>query len=702
MRNPSLTGLTGEEKKLLSALVHFPNETDRRLGEMSGLEAPRAIYIRSRMQKLGIFQYLRVPDFSRLGAGFFWAGVLETGAGGDEGAALGRLRPMLGGMANLFWAFGGAGLAVVMGLYRSHEEVAADIAALERVPGVRVAGSVELPAAALEKGNFLDFSRVLERPAGNWGAGAENAAGAAAGRFRPLLRFEKEALQALVDFPDDGYTALARRLGLELRVFLERTGEVQRERLYRTVAVPDIRLLGMEALAVWMTTGGEAKTLAEETVPGQPAPAVEAAPQEAEVPRDGPIRDADTGEPLPMDTGMVAEQDSVLPDGLPAGLKDDWVSDSARDKRERAEARSRKRAGAKAGRNDGAGQAPAGAEGRDGAGKAPAAAGDLKMPWQVAPMARPSRPRYDGPRPWETGPSGGKRGIEALPKDIARTLIGRPSRETVEQARNELERRRIWDIDLDRILQDAGVVPAKRTAPSAPPLPPVWVKLASGARMASPADGVQGSAMNAGGWGARASAGFGENKAIAGNGGDLTMPGAAAATVTISSPAGLVMTVAVKRKRGRPPKVRPAPVETGAAALDTSPVAVLADGGIDAPAPVVKRKRGRPRKNPVNGNVAMAMERFSARVEDEKGPVGQKARPDSAQAAMPVLLDAREAGRRFMLGLFRERSDVDRADERLNDELGAGLELHLMPVAQLEILKPLDFGAVTRRILELD
>jgi hypothetical protein len=56
---------------------------------------------------------------------------------------------------------------------------------------------------------------------------------------------------------------------------------------------------------------------------------------------------------------------------------------------------------------------------------------------------------------------------------------------------------------------------------------------------------------------------------------------------------------------------------------------------------------------------------------------------------------------RILMGLFRGKDAADRADERLRREGGHKLEMHLMPVAQIEILKPLDLGAVTGRILGL-
>jgi hypothetical protein len=153
---------------------------------------------------------------------------------------------------------------------------------------------------------------------------------------------------------------------------------------------------------------------------------------------------------------------------------------------------------------------------------------------------------------------------------------------------------------------------------------------------------------------------------------------------------------------------------------------VVPAGNAGEPLPVVRRKRGRPRKNPIpdkrkmkTGYKAMAMEEFTIRPEgrggkgrkrDEEHSEGDKAGavkgPEdglaTGTATLPLFLDAREAGRRFMMGFFPDRDSALRAHEQIQREFGPGVRLRLISVQQLEVLKELALGPVLRIILALN
>ena len=131
----------------------------------------------------------------------------------------------------------------------------------------------------------------------------------------------------------------------------------------------------------------------------------------------------------------------------------------------------------------------------------------------------------------------------------------------------------------------------------------------------------------------------------------------------------------------------------------------------DEPAMAKKRKEG---------SQAMVMEKFSLRVDEEgrkgTGPgAGSPERDEGTMngsekstegpaelSALPLFLDAREGGRRLMLGLFPDEDSALLANERINREAGPGTQLRLMSIQKLEVLKELDFGPVLQKTLELD
>jgi hypothetical protein len=255
MRNLSSKGLSENERRLLSALVHFPDATDRQLAEIAGLEPQKVTYLRTRIHKRGAFRYMRIPAFGRLGAELFSATVLALNPQVERKVSMKLLQQAVGAMPGVFWAFADEQQAVVLGIYGSRNEMEADSARLACILTVAGKESVAMPLSSFDGANFLDFRPVVSGLMNIPRSGSAAAPGAepadatspaqgpatASGRFRPLLGFEKEAFQALIDNPEDGASALARRLGITRSAFLHRTEEIMREGLYRTVVVPDIR-----------------------------------------------------------------------------------------------------------------------------------------------------------------------------------------------------------------------------------------------------------------------------------------------------------------------------------------------------------------------------------------------------------------------------------------------------------------------------
>ena len=153
---------------------------------------------------------------------------------------------------------------------------------------------------------------------------------------------------------------------------------------------------------------------------------------------------------------------------------------------------------------------------------------------------------------------------------------------------------------------------------------------------------------------------------------------------------------------------------------------VVPVGNTGEPLPVVRRKRGRPRKNPMSdkrktrtGYKAMAMEEFTIRPEgmgrkgrkldgehSEGDKVGAGKGPEdrlaTGTATLPLFLDAREGGRRFMMGFFPDHDSALRANEQILREVGPGVQLRLISVQQLDVLKELALGPVLRIILALN
>jgi len=153
---------------------------------------------------------------------------------------------------------------------------------------------------------------------------------------------------------------------------------------------------------------------------------------------------------------------------------------------------------------------------------------------------------------------------------------------------------------------------------------------------------------------------------------------------------------------------------------------VVPAGNAGEPLSVARRKRGRPRKNPMpekqktkTGYRAMAMEEFTIRPEgtgrkgrklDREHSEGDKAGavngPEdglaTGSATLPLFFDAREGGRRFMMGFFPDRDSALRANEQILREVGPGVQLRLISVQQLDVLKELALGPVLRIILALN
>jgi hypothetical protein len=642
-----------------------------------------------------------------------------------------------------FWAFADEHQAVVLGIYSSRLEMRADLARMASVPGVKVTESVVLPMSSFDNGNFLDFRPIVGGPVDAPGMEPADVTGPAqtdvpcpkrqvapslkpvgvparepveglamsAGRFRPLLGFEMEAFQALIQEPEEGATALARRLGITRSAFIDRTEEIEHERLYWTVVVPDIQFIGLGTLAIWSAGGGE--TGAGENGAGEAVTApVEQVSPTSEV-EDGvePVQGTETGDPLPFDPKPGPEREAVLHKGIPASLKDGRIPE----------------AGESAGLEEKSpplsAKAPepeeeepsAMAKGHVIMEKHPEEAGgtspdpdDGKMPWQFSTLARPVRSGFEAAPRWESQASRGTKGIEALPKDLRRMLIGRPSKDAVEHVKAELDRRRIRDIDLNRILQDAGVLPARRRAPAAPVIPTV----SPGVHTAVPT--VSASLPRRQGHPPK-------NVVI-----PVPVPGPVPRRRGRPPKNAVMPTLVpdpVPRRRGRPPKNArkmapvPCPFPQAATAM------VVPAGNAGEPLPVVRRKRGRPRKNPMpekqktkTGYRAMAMEEFTIRPEgpgrkgrklDGEHSEGDKAGagkgPEdglaTGSATLPLFLDAREGGRRFMMGFFPDRDSALRVHEQILREVGPGVRLRLISVWQLEVLKELAFGPVLRQIL---
>jgi hypothetical protein len=475
----SSTGLSENERRLLSALVHFPEATDKRLGEIASLEPQAVTYLRTRLHKRGVFRYMRIPTFGRLGAELFSASILTLNPQIERRASMESLRQALGAMPGIFWAFGDGHQAVVLGIYGSRNEMEADLARLASIPTVAGKESVAMPMSSFDGANFLEFRPVVSgltniptsgTPASPGvepacASGPAQGPATASGRFRPLLGFEKEAFQALVDNPEEGASALARRLGITRSAFLHRTEEIMREGLYRTVVVPDIRLIGLEALAIWSAGGGEIG--AGETGAGEvvttPVGRVSTPPEPGSL--DVPVQNIETGEISPQAPEPALESAPILPERIPA-LKEDCAPEALKRAGGGDESpfplagdlvKVEEEASAIA-------SGPAITEKRpEEAGGRPPDPDDGKMPWQSFPLAPPARSGFEAAPRWDSRESRGTRGIEALPKDLRGMLIGRPSNEAVEKVKAELWRRHIRDIDLDQILQDAGVLPVKQS-----------------------------------------------------------------------------------------------------------------------------------------------------------------------------------------------------------------------------------------------
>jgi hypothetical protein len=879
----SSKGLSENERRLLSALVHFPEATDRQLGEIAGLEPQTATYLRTRLHKRGVFRYLRIPTLGRLGAELFSASILTLNPQVERRVSIESLKQKLGAMPGIFWAFADEHQTVVLGIYGSRNELEGDSARLASVPTVAGKESVVLPLTSSEFANFLDFGPVVNGltniPASGttaaqgaepaYAAGPAQGPATASGRFRPLLGFEKEAFQALVDNPEEGASALARRLGITRSAFLHRTEEIMCERLYRTVVVPDIRLIGLEALAIWSAGGGEIG--AEETGNGEAVtvPVGQVSTPSEPGSLDVPVRNMETGEMSPQAPETALGSAPVLPEGIPA-LKENRVPE-AMERAGRTEESSTPQAGDP---GKGEEEPSAAAKGSEMTEKRPEEAGgtppdpdDGKMPWHSFPLASPARSGFEAAPRWNSRESGGSRGIEALPKDLRRMLIGRPSKEAVELVKEELWRRRIRDVDLDQILQDAGVLPVKQSIPVparslSVPADPGLGPRSPDVAVVDPAGKERGHILEA----RNDLVGVPQAVSIAASdiSTDLSRrrgrpPKNAGLPVPVLDPIprrrgrppkneGLMAPVTgpVPRRRGRPPKDAgmPTPISgpiptrrgrppknAGMPAPISGPIphrrgrppknaevmapvpgpfpqamaAMVVPGTkTGEPLPVMRRKRGRPRKNPVDAGpppegfidtslgrlpkevislltgrrsktavnhakaelaklghdidldrlladadrkekavsdptsssrpveepvpdkrktktryIAMVMKEFvlrpqrtnsGGRKRDGEPPEGDGARvgngprdePVTETKNLPLFLDVREGGRRFILGLFPDSNSALRADEQIRREVGTGIRFQLMPVQHMEILKEMDFAPIVRKLLEMD
>ena len=90
--------------------------------------------------------------------------------------------------------------------------------------------------------------------------------------------------------------------------------------------------------------------------------------------------------------------------------------------------------------------------------------------------------------------------------------------------------------------------------------------------------------------------------------------------------------------------------------------------------------------------------------EEDGSGAGNRPQDQTVAAAevLPLFLDAREGGQRFMLGLFQDRNSALRSDEQIRQEVGSGIRFQLMPVQQLGVLKELGFGPILRKMPEGD
>jgi len=613
---PQLKILSENERKILSAIINYIDATDRRLGEITGLGAKTVTYLRTRLHKRGYFRYVRIPAFGRLGAEVFCAAVFGLDSASERQTTVSALRNSLESATGVVWAVTEGNTAVVLGVYRSHAEMRAEMARLAAIRGVSGMETVTLPMPAMECGRFMDFR---EPPAG---LGIDGEAGAqvpTSNRFRLLLGFEKKVFQALIGYPEEGPTALARRLGISRSAFITRTEEVERGRLYRTVVVPDIKHIGLETLAVWSFGGKQGK--AEDIEAGEVAfghfqedPSLSNAGEnvewdEAKV----------TDEPVPCRPEGTMGSESVLPEGMLAGFTD------SRDKEARGGGLEQRSPGASTVAR--AEKEPAtivqvstakviepkeegilGIKECDGPVAKPSVESsgtrlnldDEKMPWDISPLAKPARAALEASPQLDSKGTWGSKGIEALPKDLRTLLIGRPTKEAVDHVKAELERRHIRDIDMNQILQDAGFLPARRPAAVTQAQGHVHVPGTSGLKSGQthyinvvPAQCTM----------EKPSA---DRQALPN--GPLTEPMSTRTNSASQSSQRWRMTdnsafpspesVSSPRRRGRPPKNKiKATPEIGTSLRQTT-ITEASFGNAEGNPPEVPRRRGRPRKNP--------------------------------------------------------------------------------------------------------
>ncbi|MEM2869407.1 MAG: Lrp/AsnC family transcriptional regulator [Thermoplasmata archaeon] len=256
-----LGGLSWNERLTLYGLVRHPELSDRLLSRVLGLKSPTLTAARRKLRSEGWYRVVRVPILGRLGGELLCVARARLNICKPREALLRAMKGPLAEIGSVFFAIADRLNLICLSMCTNFTQAWSDSERLHSLlteRGALAPGSAGRPATILPLSHmslvrFLDFASTAHYSLGIQGPPPEPASPTDAGKDGPvhLSRVERAVYCGLVKFPELSDRALAKKVGVARQSVSRIRRRLGKAGLLLTVAVPDIRRLGPEILALW-------------------------------------------------------------------------------------------------------------------------------------------------------------------------------------------------------------------------------------------------------------------------------------------------------------------------------------------------------------------------------------------------------------------------------------------------------------------
>ncbi|MFH1403793.1 MAG: hypothetical protein ABIH11_05965 [Candidatus Altiarchaeota archaeon] len=255
-----VNSLNRNERLFLYGLARHPGLTDREIGGEMGLSRSTTTSIRNRLERLGCFSYVRVPDFGRLGCELFNVHYSHLNPLADHDAWWKGFQETRY-FNNMFFYAGSSHDDVIMTVTRNYTEEKRgldEILRLNELSGTLYDEhpcNIFFPLSLSKIFLFLDFSDLI----GDYyrlGREREEKIEFKVPSRKPLnlTSKEKEVLYYLVKYPEDRDEDIAEKAGCSRQTVNKTKTSFEKEGLLTTRIIPNLRSLGFELLTFTHTT----------------------------------------------------------------------------------------------------------------------------------------------------------------------------------------------------------------------------------------------------------------------------------------------------------------------------------------------------------------------------------------------------------------------------------------------------------------